>query len=92
MSITKHTHKATNVSEFRLKIICTTDLHMELSGYDDLTECHLSDRGLNKLKPLIAAERHDMPCVVVDNGDFFQGNPLADHLSREPNHPRSGNE
>lgn len=71
-------------SRTTLRILATTDLHMNLSGFDYIHDRAGRDSGLNGLILQIAglrAERPDAPCLLVDNGDFLQGGPLADWLA-----------
>lgn len=75
------------MSNFRLKIVCTTDLHMEIFGFDDISESKLPDRGIQKLAHLIRDERRNGDCLVLDNGDFLQGTVLADALAGSATHP-----
>lgn len=77
----------------QLRILATTDLHMNVLGYDYAFDTPGQRAGLSGLAPLIAKARADVAqglCVLVDNGDFLQGNPLADWLSTQdvtPDHP-----
>ena len=62
-----------------LRIIETTDLHMQLSGYDYLRDQPNPNRGLARLAPKITALRDEgITSLLFDNGDFLQGTPLAD--------------
>ena len=74
------------MSKFNLKLICTTDLHMELFGYDYLSDTEIENRGLLKLIPQIRQERRGQNAILFDNGDFLQGTPLADELIQSDNH------
>ena len=71
----------------RLRIICTTDLHMEISGHDALSKIGRTDRGLIRLGSLIDQERDGAVSMLVDNGDFLQGTPLADDIPDVAKHP-----
>ncbi len=67
-----------------LRILATTDLHMNLTGFDYAGDAQGTGAGLIGLASLIAKARKEsaaMPCLLVDNGDFLQGSPLADWLS-----------
>lgn len=72
--------------EFNLKLLCTTDLHMELIGYDYLTDQPIPNRGLLRLAPEIAKDRQNATSLLFDNGDFLQGTPLADELANSESH------
>lgn len=66
-----------------LRLLQTTDLHMHLLGYDYLADCPTTRHGLTRLVPVIdAARNEDVTTLLFDNGDFLQGNPLADHIAR----------
>jgi 2',3'-cyclic-nucleotide 2'-phosphodiesterase / 3'-nucleotidase len=74
----------------RLRILATTDLHMNLHGYDYAADVQREDRGLSGLAPLIAKARSEIaddPCILLDNGDFLQGTQLADWLTGKADHP-----
>lgn len=67
----------------RLRILETTDLHMQLLAYDYFAD-HIEDRtGLIQLADTIEELRSedDVACLLFDNGDFLQGNPLADYVA-----------
>lgn len=67
----------------RLRLLQTTDLHMHLLGYDYVTDRPDHRCGLIGLLPLIEQARGDgVATLLFDNGDFLQGNPLADHIAR----------
>ena len=72
------------MTQARLRILGTTDLHMQLTGSGRMS------RGLTHLATHIEALRNDgIETVLLDNGDFMQGTPLADHLvhNRDGPHP-----
>ncbi len=72
-----------------LRILATTDLHMNITGFNYATNTtgpRSTTPSLAGLAPQIAkaraeAEADDRLCLLVDNGDFLQGTPLADWLS-----------
>ena len=65
-----------------LRILETSDLHMELNGFDYFADSARDDRGLVHLATLIERERaKDGETLLFDNGDFLQGTPLADDLA-----------
>ena len=66
----------------RLCILETTDLHMQLLGYDYFADHPTPDLGLVPLAGLIETYRADptVTTLLFDNGDFLQGNPLADYV------------
>ena len=68
----------------KLRLIETTDLHMQLSGYDYLQDKPNTDRGLARLAPKIMDLRNQgVASVLLDNGDFLQGTPLADTAMKD---------
>lgn len=66
-----------------LRILETTDLHMHLLGYDYFGDRKDDRIGLAGLADLISGLRARAPqaTLLFDNGDFLQGNPLADMLA-----------
>ena len=64
---------------FSLQILATTDLHMRLLPFDYLRDVPSHSGDLATLATLIEALRADHPnTLLVDNGDFLQGTPMAD--------------
>ncbi len=65
-----------------LRILATTDLHMHLRGYDYFTDQRNSGFGLAHTASLIRPLRDAVAtCLLLDNGDFLQGNPLSDWMA-----------
>lgn len=65
----------------RLRLLATTDLHMYLLPYDYSAGQWRSDLGLARTAALIRRLRDEVPlCLLLDNGDFLQGNPMGDYL------------
>ncbi|MEO9897184.1 MAG: 5'-nucleotidase C-terminal domain-containing protein [Paracoccaceae bacterium] len=62
-----------------LRILATSDVHMHLSGHDDLRNRPSLNSGLARLAPLIAQQRENAQGAVVlfDNGDTLQGTSLG---------------
>ncbi|KHA50933.1 5'-nucleotidase C-terminal domain-containing protein [Sulfitobacter geojensis] len=81
-----------------LRIMATTDIHMQLLGYDYLRDCSLPHNGLAGLATLVdqaraEARAADTATLLFDNGDFLQGTALGETLSRSavgPEHPVLG--
>ncbi len=67
----------------QLRILTTTDLHMQLLGYDYFADRPDSSIGLINLAALIERLRAapQVTTILCDNGDLIQGTPLADHLA-----------
>lgn len=72
-----------------LRILATTDLHMHLLPHDYFTDTRDDAVGLVRTATLIEQLRAEAPGAVllVDNGDFLQGNPLADWLAGSDSPP-----
>lgn len=83
----EYTWRVIDVSNFRLRIVYTTDFHMEIFSFDDISENKLPDRDIQKLAPLIRDERRNGVYLVLDNSDFLQGTVLADALTGSVTHP-----
>lgn len=72
-----------------LRLLGTTDVHLHLLAHDYYADRAAPHLGLAKTASLITAARAEANCcLLLDNGDFLQGNPLGDHviasLSRDP--------
>lgn len=72
-----------DVPTARLRILETTDLHMQLLSYDYFADRPENGTGLINLAGLIDHLRSedDVTTLLFDNGDFIQGNPLADYIA-----------
>lgn len=78
-----------------IRLLATTDLHGHLLPHDYIKDAPTQGGGLAGVARLIAearaqAEASGMPVVLLDNGDTFQGTPLAMHLAQlpvDPHHP-----
>lgn len=72
-----------NKAHATIRILETTDLHMQLLGYDYFADQPTPGIGLIPLAAKIEALRSDNPSAtfLFDNGDFLQGNPLADYIA-----------
>jgi 2',3'-cyclic-nucleotide 2'-phosphodiesterase/3'-nucleotidase len=82
------TRSRTRVSA-KLRLLATTDLHGALLPYDYIKGQATQGGGLAGLSRLIAEARAEgkaagMATVLLDNGDTFQGTPLATHLAGQP--------
>ena len=72
-----------------LRILATTDLHLELHGYDYRADTQGQHFGLAGLAPLIKsaraeAQRLGMANVLLDNGDVLQGGAMGAWLADQP--------
>ena len=70
-------------AEVRLRILETTDIHMNLLSYDYYQDKPTDQYGLARTITLIKAARAEVPnSVLFDNGDLLQGNPLGDYAAK----------
>ncbi len=69
----------------RVQILETTDLHMQLLPFDYFTGRAVEGTGLIALASTIDTLRNapDTTTFLFDNGDFLQGNPLADFAASQ---------
>lgn len=72
-----------NEAHATIRILETTDLHMQLLGYDYFADQPTPGIGLIPLAAKIESLRSKNPSgtFLFDNGDFLQGNPLADYIA-----------
>lgn len=73
----------------QLRILCTTDIHMRLHGFDYITDRSGPTSGLAGLATLVAQARQEATatgsaCLLVDNGDTVQGTPMGHYLAGHP--------
>jgi 2',3'-cyclic-nucleotide 2'-phosphodiesterase/3'-nucleotidase len=67
----------------KLRILETTDLHMNLLGYDYYQDKVVEEYGLERTATLIKAARAEAKnSLLFDNGDLLQGSPLGDYMAR----------
>lgn len=65
-----------------LRLIATSDLHASLMPYDYRANRPDANLGLGAIAQQIAEARGEARnCLLFDNGDFLQGNPLADYAA-----------
>lgn len=66
-----------------LRIIGTSDLHVNLVNYDYYKDTPTNEFGLVKTATLIKKARSEVKnSLLFDNGDLLQGNPLGDYIAR----------
>ncbi len=69
----------------RLRLLETSDLHMFVMDWDYYHAKPDPTVGFTRLATLIKAARGECPnTLLFDNGDFLQGNPLADYIAGQP--------
>ncbi len=74
----------TSLNQICLRILATTDLHMNICGYDYYRDQPNDLSGLPRAADLIAALRASADnSLLVDNGDFLQGTPMGDYVALE---------
>jgi 2',3'-cyclic-nucleotide 2'-phosphodiesterase/3'-nucleotidase len=67
----------------RLRILETTDVHMNLLSYDYYQDKTTDQYGLARAISLIKAARAEAPnSLLFDNGDLLQGNPMGDYVAK----------
>ena len=74
---------AAQAAELKLRILETTDVHMNLLNFDYDQDKVTDDYGLAKTATLIKLARAETPnSLLFDNGDLLQGSPLGDMVAR----------
>lgn len=77
----------------RLRVLATSDLHMNLTGFDYAAHRPDPDRGMARVATLIKRARDEADkmgalCLLFDNGDALQGNPMDEAVLDRPGpHP-----
>ena len=68
----------------QLRIMETTDIHVNLVDYDYYRDKPSASLGLAKTASLIKKARAEVKnSLLFDNGDLIQGNPLGDYIAKE---------
>lgn len=69
--------------ELKLRIMETTDIHVNLVNYDYYKDSATDEFGLAKTATLIKKYREEAKnSMLFDNGDLIQGNPLGDVMAK----------
>ena len=69
-------------NQAHLRLLATTDLHANILAYDYYADRPSAGLGLAQAAPLITRLRDQAAnALLFDNGDFLQGNPLADYVA-----------
>ncbi|WP_299673648.1 5'-nucleotidase C-terminal domain-containing protein [uncultured Roseobacter sp.] len=76
-----------NVERLYLRVLATSDLHMQLIAYDYVKDRQTDGESLARLATLIRSARSEAEsigalCLLLDNGDTLQGNPLGAFLAK----------
>lgn len=81
--------KAAAPAEARLRILATTDLHMQIVGHDYVRDRSVGHHGLAGIATLIRTARQEATaknaaCVLLDNGDLLHGSAMGNQLAQMP--------
>ncbi len=72
------------VNQAHLRIMETTDIHVNIYPYDYYADKAVDTVGLARTATLIAGIRAEATnSMLIDNGDFLQGNPMGDYMAYE---------
>lgn len=70
------------IQRLLLRVIETTDLHVNVLPYDYFRDSADDTVGLARTATLIKAARAEVKnSILFDNGDFIQGSPLGDYMA-----------
>ncbi len=71
-------------NQAHLRVMSTTDLHVHVWPYDYYADRPTDTLGLARTASIIADIRAEATnSMLVDNGDFLQGNPMGDYIAYE---------
>ncbi len=69
-------------NQAHLRIMETTDLHVHVFPYDHYADKPNDTLGLARTASIVDAIRAEATnAILVDNGDFLQGNPMGDYIA-----------
>lgn len=75
--------KPISQGDVHLRLLATSDLHMNILPYDYYAGCTTNRLGLARTTSLITAARAEVEnSLLFDNGDFLQGSPMADYIAQ----------
>lgn len=70
-------------TQVKLRLMETTDIHMNLLNYNYFKGKTDEKIGLSKAATLIKAARAEVDnSMLIDNGDLLQGSPMGDYMAR----------
>ena len=73
---------AAAAGQAHLRLLCTTDIHCHIRPYDYYADKPVDTVGLSRTANLIEAVRAEAAnTMTFDNGDYMQGNPMADYIA-----------
>ncbi|MEQ5869832.1 bifunctional 2',3'-cyclic-nucleotide 2'-phosphodiesterase/3'-nucleotidase [Sagittula sp. NFXS13] len=83
--ITLHPYSArAATNQVHLRIMETTDIHVHVWPYDYYADKEVDTVGLSRTASIIDGIRAEATnTLLVDNGDFLQGNPMGDYMAYE---------
>ncbi|GAA4222227.1 2',3'-cyclic-nucleotide 2'-phosphodiesterase/3'-nucleotidase [Sagittula marina] len=83
--ITLHPYSArAATNQAHLRIMETTDIHVHVWPYDYYADKEVDTVGLSRTASIIDGIRAEATnTLLVDNGDFLQGNPMGDYMAYE---------
>lgn len=71
-----------SAGQAHLRILTTTDLHCHVQAYDYYGDRPNDTMGLSRTASIVAEIRAEATnTLTVDNGDYFQGNPMGDFMA-----------
>lgn len=71
-------------NQAHLRIMETTDLHVHIFPYDYYADKAVDTVGLARTASIIDSVRAESTnAILLDNGDFLQGNPMGDYIAYE---------
>ncbi|MCF2903521.1 bifunctional 2',3'-cyclic-nucleotide 2'-phosphodiesterase/3'-nucleotidase [Octadecabacter sp. CECT 8868] len=71
-------------NQAHLRIMETTDLHVHVYPYDYYSDRAIDTVGLARTASIIQDVRAESTnSILLDNGDFLQGNPMGDYIAYE---------
>jgi 2',3'-cyclic-nucleotide 2'-phosphodiesterase/3'-nucleotidase len=71
-------------NQAHLRIMETTDLHVHVYPYDYYGDKPADNVGLARTASIIKSIRDEASnSMLIDNGDFLQGNPMGDYIAYE---------
>ncbi|MGB3316845.1 MAG: bifunctional 2',3'-cyclic-nucleotide 2'-phosphodiesterase/3'-nucleotidase [Albidovulum sp.] len=72
------------INQAHLRIMETTDVHVHVFPYDYYSDREVDTVGLARTAAIIGGIRAEATnSMLVDNGDFLQGNPMGDYIAYE---------
>lgn len=71
-------------NQAHLRIMETTDLHVHVYPYDYYGDKPADNVGLARTAAIVKSIRQEASnALLIDNGDFLQGNPMGDYIAYE---------